>query len=294
VEIAREIARRFNRLYGDVFTEPVATNPPKGARIMALDDPQIKMSKSAKSKYNYIWLLDKPDDIRQKISRAVTDSEKGIVFDPNRAGLFNLLNIYQIVTGLSEPEIEEKFAGSGYGELKEDLSDRIIQILAPIQTKYQELNQNRDYVMEVLAHGASKASLSANEMLIKVKKKIGLLEPLSYAKMKTKPVVSFEDWLKLDVEIGTIKSVTVVVGADKLYQICLDFGEKGEATIISGIREYYQPSELIGQQVPILKNLAEKEIKGVKSKGMILAVNNEGEAIILSPQKEAKSGSKVS
>ncbi|HPN67043.1 MAG TPA: methionine--tRNA ligase subunit beta [bacterium] len=106
--------------------------------------------------------------------------------------------------------------------------------------------------------------------------------------------MSFEDWLKLDVEIGTIKSVNEVAGADKLYQIALDFGESGETTIIAGIREYYRPSELVGKQVPILKNLAEKEIKGVKSKGMILAVNNGGEAIILSPQKEAKSGSKVS
>ncbi len=294
VEIAREIARRFNRLYGNIFVEPEATNPPRGARTMALDDPSVKMSKSAKSKYNYIWLLDKPDDIRLKFSRAVTDSEQSIKFDQTRAGLYNLLNIYQILTGWTEQQIEEKFAGRGYGELKADLAERTIALLQPIQKKYEELDKNRDYVLEVLAHGAAKAALVANETLKKVKKKIGLVEPLSVSNTKSKPVVSFEDWLKLDVEIGTIKSVNEVAGADKLYQIALDFGESGETTIIAGIREYYRPSELVGKQVPILKNLAEKEIKGVKSKGMILAVNNGGEAIILSPQKEAKSGSKVS
>ena len=109
VEITREIARKFNRNYGEVFKEPQAFIPPQGARIMALDNPEKKMDKSAKSKYDYIWLLDSPEDIQLKISKAVTDSESSIVFDKERKGLYNLLTIYSCITNWSKEQIEQKY-----------------------------------------------------------------------------------------------------------------------------------------------------------------------------------------
>ena len=294
VEITREIARRFNRTFGNVFMEPEAYLPPKGDRIMGLDDASKKMSKSAKSKYNYINLLDSPDEIVSKISKAVTDDEKSIVFDEKRKAIYNLLTIYHLVTKEDEQAIEEKFSGKNYVEFKNDLAERMIEFLKPHQEKYFELEKNIDYVEEIIAQGVGEAMLVANDTIRKVKKKAGLLEKFDYNELKSKPVISFEDWLKLDVEIGTIKDVIKVEDADKLYQLVLDFGPGGETTIVAGIREYYEPDELIGKQVPILKNLEEKEIRGIKSKGMLLAINSGGEAIILNPQKEAKSGDKVS
>ncbi|MBU0648024.1 tryptophan--tRNA ligase [Patescibacteria group bacterium] len=178
VEIAREIARRFNRLYGNTFKEPKAVNPPQGARIMALDNPEEKMSKSAESKYNYIWLLDTPDDIHLKISKAVTDSGKEIVFDKDRKALFNLLTIYQSVTGVGEQVIEERFDGKGYAEFKKDLADKVVEFVAPIREKYLELEKNYDYVRDVLKRGAAKANEVAGETLKKVRTRAGLIDPM--------------------------------------------------------------------------------------------------------------------
>jgi len=293
VEITREIARRFNRTFRPVFKEPEATNPPAGARIMALDDPAVKMSKSAESKYHYIYMLDKPDDIRTKISRAVTDSQDGIAFDENRPGLFNLLTIYQVITQESNDEIEAKFAGGGCAEFKEDLAEQIINFLKPIQEKYAELDKNPDYVNEVISEGAAKAAAVANETLNQAKKAAGLVMPIPAHELKTKPEVSFEEWLKLDVEIGTIVNVEEITDADKLYKLTIDFG-KSQTTLAAGIKEYFQPDDLKGQQVPILKNLAPKEIKGVSSQGMLLAVNHQGEAVLLNPNKGVDNGDKVS
>jgi len=293
VEITREIARRFNRTFSNVFKEPEAINPPSGARIMGLDDPSVKMSKSASSKYHYIWLLDSPDDIRIKISRAVTDSQEGIVFDQNRPGLFNLLTIYQSITGETNNQIETKFSSQGYAEFKEDLAEKIIEFLLPIQNRYKEIDKDNEYINQVIADGAARATAVAQQTLNKVKKAAGLILPVSVHELKTKPEVSFEEWLKLDLEIGTIINVEEIPDADKLYKLTIDFGA-GQTTLVAGIKPYYSADELIGQQVPILKNLAAKEIKGIKSKGMLLAVNHQGEAVLLNPKKGVDNGDQVS
>ncbi|MFA4931014.1 MAG: tryptophan--tRNA ligase [Patescibacteria group bacterium] len=294
VEIAREIARRFNRLYGETFKEPKAVNPPSGARIMALDNPAEKMSKSAKSKYNYIWLLDTADDIRAKIGKAVTDSGKEIVFDAKRPALHNLLTIYQNITGEEKQVIEDRFAGKGYAEFKEELAERVVDFINPIREKYGELDKNRDYVIEVLARGAARANEVASMTLAKARKRAGLIEPFLAQDLKVKPVISFDDWLKLDINIGEIKRVEEVEGADKLYKLTIDFGDKGETEIISGIREFFEPEDLVGKQVPILRNLAPKEIRGIQSRGMILAVDNDGAAVLLNPGQPVKLGSIIS
>lgn len=293
VEITREIARKFNRTYGEVFKEPQAFIPPQGARIMALDNPEKKMDKSAKSKYDYIWLLDSPDDIRLKISKAVTDSGQDIVFDKERKGLYNLLTIYRCITGMEEKAIEEKYQGKGYGDFKNDLGELIVDFLKPIQDKYRELENNKEYVKQLMAQGAARAEAAAGVILEKAKKNMGLVLPVKSAELQEKPEISYDEWQKLQIEVGKILSAEIVEGADKLYKLEIDFGPKGKTTIVAGVKEFFKPEELIGQQVPILRNLEPRNIKGIESKGMMLAADDEGAAVLLCPHKEVNDGSPI-
>lgn len=175
VEFTRDIGKRFNNKYGELFRIPKVLLRESGARIMALDNPEKKMEKTAESQYNYILMLDKPEDIRKKISRAVTDSERDIKYDPKRAGLYNLMRIYHLFSGMSTEEIEKKYVGKGYKEFKEDLANIIIDHLAPIQKKYDELIDDKAYLDSVLANGAKKAKLIAQKTLDDVKDKIGFV-----------------------------------------------------------------------------------------------------------------------
>ena len=293
VEIAREIARRFNRINGQVFTEPDILLQKEAARILALDNPEEKMSKSAASKYNYINLLDKPDEVAAKIAKAVTDAGSEIKFDQNRKAINNLLIIYQQLTGENSEAIEQKFAGKGYAQFKKELTKVINEFLMPIRERYDKFNNNRDYFDEILAHGTARAKLVADKTLARAKKKVGLIEPLNPAKMEKKPVISFDDWLKNEILIGEISAVDDIEGADKLIKLKIDFGKKGETVIAAGIKEYYKKEDLIGKKVPVLWNLEPKEIKGIKSQGMMLAVDNQGKAVLLNPEKEVDLGSMV-
>lgn len=175
VEIARTIAKRFNNRFGNTFKIPEPLIKKEGCCIMALDEPEKKMSKSAKSEYNYISLLDKPEIIRKKISKAVTDSQTGIVFDPKRKGLYNLLTIYQLFSEVAPPQIEAKFAGKGYGDFKKALAELIIEKLAPIQEKYHKLIADKSYLNKILADGKTKASKIAEKTLRNVKEKVGFI-----------------------------------------------------------------------------------------------------------------------
>src|SRR5437588_4417098 len=140
IEFTRDLAQRFNSLYGQqVFTIPEGLIRTVGARIMALDEPTEKMSKSAPNPGSRINLLDDPKTIKQKIGRATTDSLRLVTFDPERPGITNLLGIYQSLTGQSEQEIEAEFAGKGYGDFKAALTDRLLATLAPIQQRYHAL-----------------------------------------------------------------------------------------------------------------------------------------------------------
>ncbi|MCY3761026.1 MAG: tryptophan--tRNA ligase [Gemmatimonadetes bacterium] len=157
VELARDIANRFNNRFGKVFTVPEPLIRPVGARVMGLDDPTRKMSKSEGGRYHAIGLLDDPKEIRRKLGRAVTDSERDIVFNPRRPGLLNLLTIYQALSGLREEEIEDRFQGKGYGDLKGELADLVIETLAPLQKKYREITADPQYLDGILEQGAGKA-----------------------------------------------------------------------------------------------------------------------------------------
>jgi len=176
LELARNIAQRFNNQYSDTFPIPEPYIPETGSRIMSLQDPDKKMSKSDDNDNNILGLLDPPDMIVKKIKRAVTDSGNIIQYDENQPGLANLLNIYSALSGDSIKDIESKFEGKMYSEFKKDLAEIVVESLNPIQNKYNELINDKAYLTEVLSEGAEKASRIAFKTIRKVYKKSGLIQ----------------------------------------------------------------------------------------------------------------------
>jgi len=174
VELARDVAQRFNSIYGDTFKLPEPYIPDIGARIMGLDDPTRKMSKSEPGSGHAIDLLDPPDLITRKIKRATTDSLKEIVFDEGRPGIHNLLTIYELCSGMTRPEIENRFAGKGYGDFKQELAEVIVSTLEPIQRRYRELTADLARLDGMLAAGADRLRPVAADVLGRVQDRIGL------------------------------------------------------------------------------------------------------------------------
>lgn len=174
LEICRDIAGRFNSIYGDVFKIPEPYIPKVGARIMGLQNPEKKMSKSeSDNENNVIYILDDPKVIANKIKRAVTDSDTEVRYSEDKPGISNLLNIYSSVTGKSAVEAEAEFKGAGYGEFKSAVGEAVVTELEPIQKKFKEYSSDKAYLEKVLKEGAEKASYIANKTLNKVKKKVG-------------------------------------------------------------------------------------------------------------------------
>jgi tryptophanyl-tRNA synthetase len=175
VELTRDIAERFNRLYGQTFTIPEPWIGEAAARVMGLDEPTRKMSKSATGRYHAVFLTDTPDQIWDKVKRATTDSIGTIVFDESRPGIFNLLTIYQAFTGESGETIEERFAGQGYGAFKRALADVIISELEPLQKRYAEITAEPGYVERILKEGADRVRPTAEKTLTDAKRGMGFL-----------------------------------------------------------------------------------------------------------------------
>lgn len=174
VELARDAAQRFNSLFGETFVVPRPLIADTGARIMGLDDPTKKMSKSEAASGHAINLLDTPDMIRSKIMKATTDSLREIRFDEGRPGIFNLLTIYQTFTGEDSAEIENRFEGKGYGDFKKALAGVVVDGLDPLQKRYRELTADPTHIDSILLAGAAKARPLAEKTLTKVSQKIGL------------------------------------------------------------------------------------------------------------------------
>lgn len=173
VELARDLAKRFNQKFGETFIVPEVHIKKEGMRIMGLDDPTKKMSKSAASEYNYIALMDDAETIRKKIKKAVTDSGSEIVYQDDKPALKNLLNIYASFSGKSVKEIEALFAGKGYGQFKTELAEVIIAALEPFQKRFAELSDEK--VLEILKEGAQKAGQLAETKMRLVKEKMGFV-----------------------------------------------------------------------------------------------------------------------
>ncbi|MCQ2893839.1 tryptophan--tRNA ligase [Helicobacter pylori] len=173
LELTRNIAEKFNRDFGNCFKVPEPLIAKVGARVMGLDDPKVKMSKSHKGANHAIFLLDKPDIIVKKIKKAATDSIGVITFDEKREGIFNLLNIYMLLSDENPEKIEERFKNKGYGDFKKELAEVMIQALKPIQEKYKEISD--DEVKAVLNCGAEKARPLARATYQKAKELMGLV-----------------------------------------------------------------------------------------------------------------------
>ena len=177
VELSRDIAIRFNNLYGETFKVPEPFIPKVGARIMGLSDPKSKMSKS--DPQGCVFLMDSPDEISRKFKRAVTDSdsENCVRFAPDeKPGVANLMNIYSSVTGKSFEEIEKEFAGKGYGVFKPAVGEAVIETLRPIREEAERILSDKAYLQSIYTEGAQKASNTARKTLRKVYKKLGFVE----------------------------------------------------------------------------------------------------------------------
>ena len=176
VELTRDIAQRFNGVYGDVFKIPEPFIKKTGARVMSLANPENKMSKSD-TEGGCIYLLDKPEDIMRAFKRAVTDSETVVRYDiENKKGISNLIDIYSAVTGKTIEEIETEFAGKGYGVFKQTVGEAVVEALRPVREKTEELLKNKDYLVSIYREGAEKAGRAAAKTLRKVSKKLGFVE----------------------------------------------------------------------------------------------------------------------
>jgi tryptophanyl-tRNA synthetase len=180
VELTRDLAQRFNNLYGETFTMPNVMIPVAGARIMGLDVPTNKMSKSDKAEGHAVFLLDPPDKIRKKVMRATTDSDRAIRFsdDPVRAGVNNLLTIYQAFTDKSREGIEAEFEGKGYGDLKKTVAEAVVEGLRPLQERYQHLMGEGGYINDVLKSAAERANEVAFKTLDLVRERMGFVKPI--------------------------------------------------------------------------------------------------------------------
>ena len=173
LEICRDIAMRFNNIYGPTFTIPEAYIGKVGAKIMSLQDPLKKMSKSDENPNASIYLMDDPDTIRRKFKRAVTDSEACIAYRDEQPGIKNLLDIYCACTGTATEDAVKAFEGRGYGELKEAVGESVVAVLEPLQKRCAELTKEKDYIDGIIKANAEKAAYFAGKTLRKVHRKIG-------------------------------------------------------------------------------------------------------------------------
>ena len=176
LELTRDIAIRFNNIYGDVFTVPEAYIGKDGAKIMSLQDPAKKMSKSDENPNGSIYLMDDPDTIIRKCKRAVTDSEGIILYRDEQPGVKNLIDIYCACTGKTPAEVEREFDGKGYGDFKMAVGEAVVGVLKPLQDRFADLSKNKEYLDKVIKENAEKASYFSNKTLRKVQKKVGFPE----------------------------------------------------------------------------------------------------------------------
>ncbi|MCR5634574.1 MAG: tryptophan--tRNA ligase [Lachnospiraceae bacterium] len=176
LEITRDIAQRFNSIYGEVFTVPDPYLGKAGAKIMSLQDPAKKMSKSDENINGSIYLTDDPDTVIRKFKRAVTDSLGTIRYSEDQPGISNLIDIYGACTGKKPEEVEKEFDGKGYGDFKMAVGEAVVSVLKPLQDKYAELSKEKDYIDGIIRENAMKASAVANKTLRKVQKKVGFPE----------------------------------------------------------------------------------------------------------------------
>ena len=176
LELTRDLAVRFNNIYGDVFTVPEPYVGKSGAKIMSLQDPTRKMSKSDENPNGSIYLMDDPDTIIRKCKRAVTDSVACVRYSDEQPGIKNLIDIYCACTGVTPADVEKEFDGKGYGDFKMAVGEAVVSALKPLQDNYADLSRNKDYIDKVIKENGEKAAYFSNKTLRKVQKKVGFPE----------------------------------------------------------------------------------------------------------------------
>ena len=176
LEITRDIANRFNNIYGDVFTIPEPYIGKAGAKIMSLQEPEKKMSKSDENTNASIYLMDDPDTIMRKCKRAVTDSGSEVLYREDKPGVSNLIDIYRCCLNKSIEEVEREFDGKGYGDFKMAVGEAVVSVLKPLQDEFNRLSKDKAYIDAAIKENAEKAGYFANKTLRKVQKKIGFPE----------------------------------------------------------------------------------------------------------------------
>ena len=178
LELTRDLAIRFNNIYGDVFTVPEAYIGKAGAKVMSLQDPSRKMSKSDENPNASIYLMDDPDTIIRKFKRAVTDSEACVRYSDEQPGIRNLIDIYSACTGKTPQEIEAEFDGKGYGDFKMAVGESVVSVLKPLQDRFNDLSKDKAYLDSMIKMNAEKAQYFSNKTLRKVQKKVGFPEKI--------------------------------------------------------------------------------------------------------------------
>jgi tryptophanyl-tRNA synthetase len=175
LELARNVAERFNFRYGDFFTIPEPFIGESGAKIMSLQDPEKKMSKSDDNPNASVYILESKDDIVRKFKRAVTDSEASVRYAPEKPGISNLMTIYGVCTGKSNSEIEAEFAGKGYGDFKLAVGETVADTLAPVRDEFARLTADKEYLLQCMKNGAEQALKISDKTLKKAYKKVGFI-----------------------------------------------------------------------------------------------------------------------
>jgi tryptophanyl-tRNA synthetase len=177
VELTRNIAERFNQRFGETLKVPKGVYPEEGARIKNLQEPERLMSTSAGNPQGVVRMIDPPDVVRKKFKTAVTDSGKDVRHDPEKAGVSNLIEIFAVATGSSIPEIESRYDGAGYGQFKEDVAEAVVELLSPIQERYNALRADEDELRRMLAVGAEKARAASAPTLESMYERMGFVRP---------------------------------------------------------------------------------------------------------------------
>ena len=178
LELTRDVAQRFNSRYGETFVIPEGVFPETGGRVMNLQDPDVKMSKSRGADSGTVLMLDPPETVRKKVKTAVTDSGTDVRYDPDeKPGISNLIELLTVVTGNTIQDVEARYDGSGYGRFKSDLADAIVEVLEPIQVRYRELRDDPAELMRLLAVGAEKARQASAPTLAQMYERMGFVRP---------------------------------------------------------------------------------------------------------------------
>jgi tryptophanyl-tRNA synthetase len=177
LELARDLAQRFNQRFGDTFTVPEGTYPDVGAKIMDLQEPTMRMSTSESSELGILRVLDPPDVVRRKVRSAVTDTGKDVVRSPTKPGITNLIEIMAAATGSTPEEVEARFDGGGYAPFKEAVAEAVVQLLDPVRLHFGELRGNTGELQSILAKGAAKAQSIASETLARAYERVGFVPP---------------------------------------------------------------------------------------------------------------------